>query len=150
MADGRTEAGITTATDSNLRLDVSVLTDRTGGRTALMDKNGLYIFEESVEEQIAQYLIREQEKSAYYKSSVFSEDTTNEDRELNYIKSHVFMQISSVSDRTAPEAKKDNGASLWLTAGIAVTGIVITVLYWRRMKKAREKRIADLDNRYDE
>lgn len=146
--DGRTEAG--RATDSDLRLDVSVLTDRAGGQTALMDKNELYIFEQSVEDQIAQYLTREQEKNDYYRSHVFEVDIVAGDPELEYIKRHVFMQASSVSERTNPEVKGKDSVSLWLTVGIIAAGVMITGFYWKRKKKAREKRIADLDNRYDE
>lgn len=146
--EGKTAAG--RATDSNLRLDVSVLTDRAGKTAALMDKNGLYVFAESVEYQIEQYQMEEQEKAAYYKTHVFQADAPDEDRELEYIRSHVFMEVSTVSGRPNPEGRKEAAVSPWLTAGIAAAGIMISVLYWRRKKKAREKRIADLDNRYDE
>lgn len=147
MTDGNTEVR---ATDSNLRLDVSVLTDRAGDQTALMDKNELYIFEESVEARIGQYLIREQKMNDYYRAHVFAADTAPVDRELEYIKSHVFMQASSVSERMNPEKKESDGISIWLTAAILAAGILISAIYWNRKKKAREKRIADLDNRYDE
>lgn len=137
--------------ESSLDLNLSVLTDRDGFTVPLMDKTGIRVFDIEVEEQMEQYIQREQDKLNYYETQVFRRKKAQEKSDLDIIKEQVFA-ITSVSNNS-PE-KRDSGSHgkgsiVWLMI-VSVICIYISLSYGRVKKKEREKKIADLDNCYDE
>lgn len=141
------------ADDSTLDLNLSVLAERngTGKDTAIMDRYGIRVFDWNIEKQIQQYEANEQQKIAYYKRRVLSRDCNQEDKELETIRNQVFA-VSSVPPKIIEDHSNQGG--VWqnaaLTAIIIVLMLMVGIFYGRFKKKEREKKLADINNSYDE
>jgi len=139
--------------DATLDLNLSVLAERNGTvrNTAVMDHYGIRVFNWNIEVQIRQYEANEQQKIAYYKRRVLSRDRNQEDKELETIRKQVFA-VSSVPSKTIEDHSNQGG--VWqnaiLTTMIIMLMLMVGIFYGRLKKKEREKKLADIDNSYDE
>jgi len=139
--------------DSTLDLNLSVLAERNGAAkdTAIMDHYGIRVFDWSIEEKIQQYEANEQQKIAYYKRRILSRDHNQEDKELETIRRQVFT-VSSVPSKTIENYPNQGG--VWkntvIIAIIMVLMLMVGTFYGRFKKKEREKKLADINNSYDE
>lgn len=137
--------------ESALDLNLSVLTDRGGSDTSVTDKSGIYIFDIETEARIKQYIQMEQDRLLYYKEEVFEGKAKWADAELETIKGQIFA-MSSTSNRSFENRNpglSEKGNTAWFIV-LPVFCIFISLSYGRIKKKEREKRIADIDNSYDE
>lgn len=141
------------ADDAALDLNLSVLAERNGTvkDTAIMDRYGIRVFAWSIEKEIQQYEANEQQKIVYYKKRVLSRDRNPEDKELETIRKQVFA-VSAVPPKTIENHSNQGGVwqSAVLTAMIIVLILMVGIFYGRFKKKEREKKLADINDSYDE
>lgn len=149
--DGRQDGPYSGEPGSSIDLNVSVLTDRDGSAPALMDKAGIHIFDAEGEARIQHYIQTEHNRLLFYKKEVFEGKTGRVDHELQTIKEQVFAITASSNhsfeNRNAEMSEKSN--IVWIML-LPIICIYISLSYRRFKKKEREKRIADIDNCYDE
>lgn len=138
---------------ANLDLDTSVLTEQGNAlkHAALMDLYGVRILDQDIEKQINEYQQREQQKIAYYKAAVFLQGQGFVDKEFNYIRENVFSvpQTSARSMETKEypdDFRQLTGFIVSLVLLILLTGIC----YGKLKQIKRGKKLADINNRYDE
>lgn len=135
----------------SLDLNPSVLTDRDGSATALMDKSGIHVFSNEAEAQIKQYIQLEQDKQLYLRKEVFRENVDQVDKELKLIEEQVFAMTAIPNNINVDKIPdfKEKGNIVWFII-LSIFCIYISLSYGRFKKKEREKKIADLNNSYDE
>lgn len=139
--------------ETYLTLDLSVLAERnhSENKIALSDRYGIRIFAPETEERIQEYQAEEKQKENYYRKNIFLSSGNMGEQELKTIKSRVFSVTVLPGKETAPVSK--HGLS-WQSAAavfaVCFLVLVVAIFYGRYKKKGREKKLADIDNRYDE
>ena len=137
--------------EAYLNLDLTALTDRGASSAAIMDKSGIRIFDIPVEQQINRHGQTERKKLSFYKTEAFSGGFPAEDGELEAIKQQVFLAVpEGVNRGRSVERMETAGGSRMMLMVILAVGIIISAAYAHKKKRERERKIADLNNRYDE
>jgi hypothetical protein len=139
--------------DAYLTLDLSVLAERNSSenKIALSDRYGIRIFAPETEERIREYQAEEKQKENYYLENVFLSSGNMGEQELETIRSSVFS-VTVLPGKEAAPARKSGLSWQNVAAVFAACFLVLVVgtFYGRYKKKGREKKLADIDNRYDE
>lgn len=139
--------------ETYLNLDLSILTDRNSSerKTSIADWNGIRIFDIATEERIREHQGREKEEVNRYKEVVFNSNLNPNEKELEYIKNNVFATIVIGGKNLNPKKKSEPA---WISNVIIVSGFLIVLLvgiwYGRYKGKVRVRKLADIDNSYEE
>lgn len=109
MSDYSSETDTYNEEDFNnrLNLDTSVLFERGGRNSSVLDKFGLPVFDKSISEAIQNNEKNNEDEIAYLKNNLFAA-SQNKDLEIEYIKEQVFL---SKQLKWEPIAKDDNTAN---------------------------------------
>ena len=78
--------------NTRLKLDTSVLYEREGRNSSILDKFGLPVFDKDIFDAINKYTENEQMEISYLRERVFDNNLSYSDDELLYIKKQVFCQ----------------------------------------------------------
>ena len=93
--------------NNRLNLDTSVLFERGGRNSSVLDKFGLPVFDKSISEAIQNNEKNNEDEIAYLKNNLFAA-AQNKDHGIEYIKEQVFL---SKQLKWEPIAKDDNTAN---------------------------------------
>lgn len=138
---------------ANLNLDTSVLIDKNSRirRVALMDLYGLRVLDQDIEKRIEEYQQKEQRKNDFYKTIVFQNEQDMVDKELDIIREHVFFATYTSAQSMVTREQSDNFRQYaGITVGMVLLILLIGLCYGKFKQSKREKRLADINDSYDE
>lgn len=137
--------------EAYLDLDPSVLSQRSGKTSSITDLYGLKVFDEAVEKQIEEYKLKNQQEIQFYHLNLFATSVKQEDEELEIIRQSVFAESAAFGKPVqAGSRESDLGENIVIAFLIMILILLTGISYGRFKKKGREKRLADINNSYDE
>lgn len=142
-----------TGEEAYLNLDMSILTDRNTGEEKTSGGNwyGIRIFDKIAEEQIQEHQNKEKEEIAFYKGKIFFSSSDQTDKELEYIRDHVFAAAAAAVKKPDPvKGQETVWGSVVMVSAAVFTVLLTGIWYGRYKKKMRGKRLADIDDSYEE
>ena len=147
---GSTEAGSTEAGSaeqgSALELDMSIIHEPAGGIMSLSDFFGIPVFREDSTIAIQQYERRIEEQLDSIREQVFLQTGDREQAKLEYIQSQVFLDWPVIPQGSRPEEEITAGLgnTIFVTQLVGIAFILLMMVYIRKRKKEREKKIHDI------
>ena len=133
--------------DTNLNLDVSVVSEKSDYSTSSLDKIGIKVFSDEADEIINAYNVRKAKEYAYYKENIFLSNQSADERIINTIKSKVFLvepvrwEYKEVYDNK--ESNTPYIYALWVAICLLVSVIMYRVQTGERKKKVADSKYSD-------
>ena len=119
-----------------LNLDTSVLYEREGRNSSILDKFGLPVFDKDIFDAINKYTENEQMEISYLRERVFDNNLSDSDDELLYIKKQVFLSKQiKWEPLDVNEEKTGKGFYIWI---VFILLIPLAVLFMSRKKRIRK------------
>lgn len=132
---------------SDIRIDPSVLTNRTEAFSSLTDVNGTAVFTNHYEEQIEQYQQKEEASYEHTGQAVFVQSMGEDTSQETQIKQALFTGTGSQIIQQGTQAGHSGDTLLLPVTGLLlVIGVLLIIKYIQRRKGKWEK---DVNNTYD-
>lgn len=128
--------------DTNLNLDVSVVSEKSDYSTSSLDKIGIKVFSDETDEIINAYNVRKVKEYAYYKENIFLSNQSADERIINTIKSKVFLVEPVRWEYKESNDNKENNNPYIYALCLAVC-LLISVIMYRIQTKERKKKVVD-------
>lgn len=128
--------------DTNLNLDVSVVSEKSDYSTSSLDKIGIKVFSDETDEIINAYNVRKAKEYAYYKGNIFLSNQSADERIINTIKSKVFLVEPVRWEYKESNDNKENNNPYIYALCLAVC-LLISVIMYRIQTKERKKKVVD-------
>lgn len=137
---------------SPLSLDPTVRIENNVNKISIMDQYEIHVFNTETQEKLKNAEKDEQAKISIIKNTTFYTCDDIEKQELSLIRYTVF-ESGSLLTKDIEESKNidmKNATYNYIYIGIGLLIGLIGTIYAKHKKKEREKRIADINNSYDE
>ena len=130
------------ALNTDLNLDLSVISEKSSYSTSSLDKVGIKVFADETDWAVKMYDAKQKKEYKYYKKNIFVPATSSEDKIIANIKSKVFTAESIAWEYKDIQKPTENNRT-YMVFPILTLGLVLLIIIYKIQFGRRKKKVAD-------